>query len=149
MNGFERLQTMEKELKNPFVSQVVKYLLTRKDMESKYLDEQKTLNKMYEFIEQKALALCIDDKKKLENSNAEYSSVGLDDNQVHSWAIMYFSLPDKMLGLDRLKEKISKTLVRAVPNITKSKENKNVAKDEKEKQKETNKTIEKAQISLF
>lgn len=147
MKGFERLKVMEKEENNSFISEIVEYLLTRKDMEDKFLNEKKTLNKMNEFIQQKALSLCIDNKKKLGNSSIKYSSVGLNNNQVYLWAIMYFSLPDEMLELDKLKEKIEKTVVESVPNITKTKQNKNETNTEKSK--EIEKETVKEQISLF
>ncbi len=147
MEGFERLKVMEKEENNPFISEIVEYLLTRKDIEDKFLNEKKTLNKMNEYIEQKALALCINDKKTLGNSSTKYSSVGLNNNQVYSWAVMYFSLPDEMLGLDKLKEKIGKTVITSVPNITKTKQNKE--KIDIKKPKEVKKELVKEQISLF
>lgn len=147
MGGFERLKTMEKEENNSFISEIVEYLLTRKDMEDKFLNEKKTLNKMNEFIEQKALALCINNKKKLGNSSTKYSSVSLNNNQVYSWAVMYFALPDEMLGFDKLKEKIEQAVIRSVPNITKTKQNQD--KTDTKKSKEVKKELVKEQISLF
>lgn len=147
MNGFDRLKSMEKEQNNPFVSQIVEYLITRKDMEDKYLNEKKSLTEMNEFIEHKALSLCINNKKDLENSRVKYASVCLDDNQVRLWAIMYFSLPNEMLELNKLKEKNGQTFVTTVPNITKNKTSKDIVQNKK--QKETKKNLEKEQISLF
>lgn len=147
MNGFERLKLMEKEQNNPFVSQIVEYLITRKDMEDKYLNEKKNLTEMNEFIEQKALSLCINDKKDLENSRTQYASVCLDDKQVHLWAIMYFSLPNEILELNKLKEKNCQTFVTTVPNITKNKTNNDIVQNKK--QKEIKKNPDKEQLSLF
>lgn len=147
MTGFERLKVMEKEENNPLVTQIVEYLITRDDMQDKYLNEKKTLAGMAEFIEQKVLSLCINNKKKIPNSNTQYAFVGLNDKKVQLWAVMYFSMTDEQLGLNKLKEKISGKAITSITNITKNNESKNTTMQDKTK--ETKKDLYKAQISLF
>lgn len=147
MNGFDRLKSMEKEENNPFISAVVAYLMTREDMEDKYLNEKKTLSGMNEFIENKALELCINNKKKLGDSSTKYASVGLEDKRVYLWAVMYFLLPDEKLGMEKLKQSASKTVIGTVPNSIK-KENNTTTSKKIEAQKTKNELV-KEQISLF
>ena len=107
MNGFERLKEMEKNENNPFLSQLVDYLITRTDMECLYLNEEKNLKQMLEFIESKALALCVNNKKNLPNGSGKYSSIVLDNNRVFAWAILYFSLSNEQLGINKKIENIN------------------------------------------
>lgn len=146
MNGFDRLKAMEKEESDPFISSVVDYLMTRQDMEDKYLNEKKTLKGMNEFIQNKTLELCINNKKKLEDSSVEYAAVVLEDKRVYLLAVMYFLLPDEKLGINNLKTSITKTIVGTAPSITKE-ENKTIIKNKKIKA--TKNELEKEQISLF
>ena len=46
MNGFERLQEQVKDQEDMALKQTVEYLLSREDMEQKYLKEEKTLEGM-------------------------------------------------------------------------------------------------------
>lgn len=139
MNGFERIKTMEKEINNPFLSQIVEFLLTRQDLEQSYLKEEKNLNKMLDFIEYKALSMCENDKKNLPNNRGKYASIVLDNNRVFTWAILYFTFSDEKLGMDKI------TNMKITSNITKSKTPvKAKVVESKSKKEEQNE-----QISLF
>ena len=94
MNGFERLKEQVKDQEDMALKQTVDYLLTREDMEQKYLQENKTLEKMCKFIREKGT-------KHLRNG-WNY----ITNEVVYAWAIMYFSLPDKLLGITETVKKV-------------------------------------------
>lgn len=131
MNGFEKLRTQIKDEKDIATKEVVKYLETRKELEEDYLNKEKTITQMREFIREKA------DKFK-ENGWAYIT-----DPVVLSWAVMYFSLPNEFL---KIKYK----------QITSKKENKNTSNSDKNNvislekvKKEIEKKKKVEQISLF
>ena len=76
MNGFDRLRNQVKDQEDMALKETVDYLLTRKDMEQKYLNEEKTLEEMAKFIRNEV---------------------------VFAWAIMYFSLPNSFLKINTNK----------------------------------------------
>lgn len=130
MTGFERLKEQMEGQEDVALNQTVDYLLTRKDMETSYLKEEKTIKGMCDFIKGKG--------RKHLNNGWTY----VPDNVVYAWAIMYFSLPNSFLKITENKE-IKKT----------KKENKvanknNIVSLEEAKQKiENKKEIE--QMSFF
>ena len=130
MTGFERLKEQMEGQEDVALNQTVDYLLTRKDMETAYLKEEKTIKGMCDFIKGKG--------RKHLNNGWTY----VPDNVVYAWAIMYFSLPNSFLKITENKE-IKKT----------KKENKvanknNIVSLEEAKQKiENKKEIE--QMSFF
>jgi len=54
MNSLERIETLAKEIKDKPLLKIVKCLLSRTDMNEKYLNEEKTLKQMIEFIKSEA-----------------------------------------------------------------------------------------------
>lgn len=50
MTGFERLKEQVKDQEDKALLQTVDYLLSREDMENKYLNEEKTIEEMCSFI---------------------------------------------------------------------------------------------------
>lgn len=140
MDGFERIKLMEKEINNPFLTKIVKYLLTRNDMEKMFLNEEKTLNEMLEYIEYKAFKLCENDKKSLSNGKGKYSCLAIDDNSVYTWAILYFTFTNEKLGIKEIKkQQIISNITAHTSNLKKCNPNTNISKND----------VKKEQLSLF
>lgn len=92
MNGIERLQETVKGQEDAALRQTVDYLISRKDMEQRYLNEEKNLKGMVDFIREKS-------KKHLKNGWTYITN-----EVVFAWAIMYFSLPNELLKIKENKE---------------------------------------------
>ena len=132
MTGFERLKEQVKDQEDKALVQTVEYLLTREDIEEDYLKEEKTLEGMAKFIKDKA--------RKYMKNGWNY----ITNEAVYAWAVMYFSLPNSFLKIEKKDTNNSKTKTSSKKEISKN----NVVSLEKarenlEKKKET------AQISLF
>ena len=123
MNGFEKLKEQMEGQKDNALQEVVNYLLTRKDMENRYLNEEKSIEGMCDFIKEKG------------RKNAKNGWNFVSNEIVYAWAIMYYSLPNSLLQI-----KTQKTNEDKENNKNKSKNN--VVSIEKAK--ETRK-----QLSLF
>ncbi len=104
MEGIERIKVLASEIKDKPLLKIIEYLLTRTDMNDKYLNEEKTLKQMVEFIKNNA-------KKHAQNGIAM-----IEDETVYSWAIHYFDETNKDLELsnenkqDIVKEEIKKPI---------------------------------------
>lgn len=134
MNGFERLKEQVKDQKDKALLQTVNYLLSREDMEQKYLNEEKNVEEMAKFIHDKGM-------KYMENG-WNY----ITNEVVYSWAIMYFSLPNTFLKI----EKKDTTKNNSTVKISSKKENtKNNVVSLEDAKKNMEKKKETAQISLF
>lgn len=92
--GLERIKKLSAEVKDKAVLKIINYLLSRKDMNEKYLNEEKTLTQMIEFIKDKA-------KEKATNGVAM-----IEDDEVYSWAIHYFDESNKDLKISKIKEDV-------------------------------------------
>lgn len=66
MTGTERLLEMVEDQEDMALKQTVDYLISRKDMEARYLNQEKNLNEMCDFIRSKANSHA---KKRLELHN--------------------------------------------------------------------------------
>ena len=132
MNGFERLKEQVKDQEDMALKQTIDYLITREDMEQKYLQENKTLEGMCKFIREKGM-------KHIRNG-WNY----ITNEVVYAWAVMYFSLPDKFLGIN---ETVKKSETKKSTENKESSKN-NVVSMEKAK-KELEKKKEVTQLSLF
>lgn len=121
MEGIERIRILASEIKDEALLKIVNYLMSRKDMNEKYLNEEKTLKQMVSFIKEKA-------KKQSKDGMAM-----IEDEVVYSWAIHYFDEANENLKL-------------AVTTIKESKDNsiKNTEKKFKNK-----KYVAEGQLSLF
>ena len=124
MNGIERIKVLASEVKDEAVLEIVKYLISRTDMNDKYLNEEKSLKQMIDFILKEA-------KKKSENNMAM-----IKDDVVFGWAIHYWDEDNKDLDLS------------SNDNV------KNIEKKEKVVQEKTNKVVKKdwtpeGQLTLF
>lgn len=121
MEGIERIRILASEIKDEALLKIVNYLMSRKDMNEKYLNEEKTLKQMVSFIKEKA-------KKQSKDGMAM-----IEDEVVYSWAIHYFDETNENLKL-------------AVTTIKESEDNsiKNTEKKFKNK-----KYVAEGQLSLF
>ncbi len=116
MNGFDRLQEQVRKSDEKALVQVVDYLLTRDDMQDKYLKEEKTVTGMRDFIGSK---------------NNEHKKNGwnfVPNEVVYSWAVMYYSLPNKFLGIDKPTNTKKKTTTTKNNIIPLTKENEKIQK---------------------
>jgi hypothetical protein len=130
MSGFERLEKAVEGQKDVALRQTVDYLLSRKDMEQKYLNEEKTLGEMVDFIHNKA-------KKHLKNGWTYITN-----EVVFAWAIMYFALPNELLKIDR-----NKSVQNQIKTSQENKNNNVISIEKGKKIVEKKKKIE--QLSLF
>lgn len=134
MTGFERLKEQVKDQEDKALLQTVDYLLSREDMEQKYLNPEKTIEEMAKFIKDKA--------RKYMRNGWNY----ITNEVVYAWAIMYFSLPNSFLKIEKKDADKSKNKTKTSSKKASSKNNVvslEKAKENMEKKKET------AQISLF
>ena len=131
MNGFERLKEQVKDQEDESLQKVVNFLLTRTDKEQCYMQDNKTLDKMCDFIGEKA--------KKHKHNKLNW----IDDNIVFSWAVLYFALPDELLGIKNKKSN-KKTTNNNEDNKTQTPNNVVSMEEAKKKMKEKSK-----QLSLF
>lgn len=134
MTGFERLKEQVKDQEDKALVQTVDYLLSREDMEQKYLNEEKTLEEMCSFIKNKA--------HKYMKSGWNY----ITDEVVYAWAIMYFSLPNSFLKIEKNENK--KEVSKANLSSTEESSRNNIVSLEEAK-KNIEKKKEVAQLSLF
>ena len=92
--GLERIKKLSAKVKDKAVLKIINYLLSRKDMNEKYLNEEKTLTQMIEFIKSKA-------KEKATNGVAM-----IEDDEVYSWAIHYFDESNKDLKISKTESDV-------------------------------------------
>lgn len=92
MDGIERIKTLASEIKDKPLLKIIDYLLSRKDMSEKYLNETKNLKTMIEFIKGEA-------KKQAINNVAM-----IEDDEVYSWAIHYWDEPNEKLNIKNVEK---------------------------------------------
>ena len=131
MNGFDKLREQIEGKKNSALVATVDYLLTRNDMENKYLNEEKSIEEMEDFIKANA------EKTKENNWNFVTNEV------VFAWAVMYYSFPNSFLKIEKKKQKESKK----TENTKTTNKNNVIELNEAREKLEKKKEIE--QISIF
>ena len=129
MNGFDRLKEQVKGQEDSALNQVIEYLISRNDMEQKYLNEEKNVKEMCNFIKGKGKV------------HAKNGWNFITNEVVFAWAIMYWALPNSFLKINKPKETQNTT--------TKEKTTKNnvVSIEKAKKAIEEKKQIE--QLTLF
>ena len=127
MNGIERIKVLGKDIKEDALLEIINYLISREDMADKYLNEEKSLSGMIDFIRTKA-------KEKAINNMAEVK-----DEEVFGWAIHYFDESNADLGI---KQEENKTKVKEKKKV----ENNEIEKNNKPSKKEWK---PEGQLSLF
>lgn len=94
MEGIERIKALASEIKDPALLKIVEYLLSREDMNDKYLNETKSLKSMVDFIKGQA-------KKQAKNGMAM-----IEDEVVYGWAIHYWDENNKDLDIKEEPEEV-------------------------------------------
>lgn len=94
--GIERIKILASEIKDNPLLKIVEYLLTREDMNDKYLNEEKSLSEMVDFIRAEA-------KKEAKNGMA-----WIEDEVVYGWAVHYFDESNESLKLDKKETLVEK-----------------------------------------
>jgi hypothetical protein len=115
MEGIERIKKLSQEQKDNNIKKVAEYLINREDMDEKYLNEEKNLIDMWQFIRDEA-------RKKAQNGCAV-----MEDEEVYGLAIHYFDETNETLGIKTSNKKDKKE------EATKQDENPKIV-DNKEKQ---------------
>ncbi len=92
MKGIERIKQFSKETKDQNIKKVAEYLINREDMNDKFLNEEKNLTDMWEFIRDKA-------REKAINGCAV-----LEDQDVYNLAVHYFDETNEALGIKTTKK---------------------------------------------
>lgn len=115
LDGIERIKILAKEVKDKSLLKIIDYLLTRNDMNDKYLNEEKSLSQMIQYIKAEA-------KKRAINGVAV-----IEDEEVYNLAIHYFDEANSNLKINNnvdLKEtKLSeKSVLKRNKEINKKKQ---------------------------
>ena len=101
VDGIERIKVLAAEITDKPLLKIIEYLLTRSDMNEKYLSEEKSLSQMVQFIKAEA-------KKQAINGVAM-----IEDEEVFGWAIHYF---------DEINENLKLLVTTIKPDYKKSQE---------------------------
>ena len=101
MEGLERIKVLASEITDDALLEIINYLLKREDMNEKYLNEEKSLKQMVEFIRENA-------RKKAKDGMAM-----IKDEVVFGWAIHYFDESNEDLGLVKSPVKSGKSPVKS------------------------------------
>lgn len=115
MTGVERLKSMIEEgpLKKPLFK-IYMYLKNRTDMDEKYLNPEKSMTQMYEYIKEQV-------RKQAVNGVAM-----IEDAVVYGLAIHYFDESNEDLGLNKKVVEIKKTEpIKEIPKVEEPKEDDN------------------------
>ena len=129
MEGLNRIRVLAAEITNKPLLKVIDYLLTREDMNEKYLNEEKTLKGMVDYIKYEARKL------------AKNGVAMVEDSTVYNWAIRYFDESNEDLKISTVPIKEEKVEV-------KKESTKEVVKIQKKKIK-NKEWIPEGQLSLF
>jgi hypothetical protein len=87
MKGIERLRELIRGQQDKPLNKVVDYLCTREDMDEKYINPEKDLKGMINFIRGEA------------RKQAKDGMAMIDDEEVYGWAIHYFDETNEKLGI--------------------------------------------------
>ena len=98
MKGRERIKILSSDIKDEQLKSIIDYLLSRTDMNDKYLNEEKSLSQMIKFIMREA-------NEKLKKVSISGGSVAYaTDEMVFGWAIHYWDESNSNLNLVNKKE---------------------------------------------
>lgn len=98
MDGIERIKILASEIIDEDLKKITDYLITRTDMNEKYLNEEKSIKQMVTFIN--------DTAKKQLSKKKQSGFVGqfINDETVFGWAIHYWDESNKSLGIKSEEE---------------------------------------------
>lgn len=119
MEGIMRIKQMAEGQKDYVLLEIVKYLISRTDMNEKYSNEEKTLKGMAEYIQGEIIKdFC--KKMKTDNpqkfaQNIKYGeksinclAVGMSEKRTFELAIQYFDKSNKELGIHKKEKEVIK-----------------------------------------
>lgn len=92
MKGIERIKELSSEIIDKPLLKIIEYLITRDDMDEKYLNEDKNLSQMIEFIKSSA------------QKDAKNGIAMIEDEVVYGWAIHYWDESNENLKLEKTKD---------------------------------------------
>lgn len=92
MDGLNRIRILASEVKHKPVLKIVEYLLSREDMNDKYLNEEKSLKQMLSFIKAEA------------HKHQEDGCAILEDEEVYGIAIHYWDETNENLKIDKVEK---------------------------------------------
>ena len=136
MLGIERIKILGSEVKDKALLKVIEYLVSREDMNEKYLNEEKSLKQMVEYIKSEA-------KKQAVNGMAM-----IEDEEVYEWAIHYFDETNEKLGLKVETKNIVKPLEKSIKEAEEM-EKGEVSKEEITLRVARDKNVPEGQLTLF
>lgn len=136
MLGIERIKILGSEVKDKALLKVIEYLVSREDMNEKYLNEEKSLKQMVEYIKSEA-------KKQAVNGMAI-----IEDEEVYGWAIHYFDETNEKLGLKVETKNIVKPLEKSIKEAEEM-EKGEVSKEEITLRVARDKNVPEGQLTLF
>ena len=136
MLGIERIKILGSEVKDKALLKVIEYLVSREDMNEKYLNEEKSLKQMVEYIKSEA-------KKQAVNGMAM-----IEDEEVYGWAIHYFDETNEKLGLKVETKNIVKPLEKNIKEAEEM-EKGEVSKEEITLRVARDKNVPEGQLTLF
>lgn len=132
MEGIKRLEILSKDIKDRSLLKVIEYLMSRIDMNEKYLNEEKSLSQMVNFIKAQV--------KKEAGNEVNSGMVMIEDDIVYGWAIHYWDESNKDLDIDKAIDEIPK-VIKPIKIET--------PKKEKIKKDSNKQYVSEGQISLF
>ncbi len=96
MEGIKRLSEMIKGQKDKYLIKIISYLMLQEEMDKAYLNEEKNLKGMTEYI------------RKLAKKEAINGVAIIEDETVYQWAKDYFNKSNKELGIENKSPKTTK-----------------------------------------
>lgn len=91
MDGIKRIEKMAEGQKDKSLIKIVSYLISQTDMDQKFLNEEKDLKEMAEYI------------KGLARKKAVHGVAMIEDEIVYGWAKEYFMKSNKELGIKKYR----------------------------------------------
>lgn len=93
MNGIKRLEEMLNGQKDKYLIKIVNYLMLQTEMDEAFLNKEKNLKEMSQYIKDNAMKEAIGGVAVIE------------DNEVYQWAKDYFNKSNKELGIKKINKK--------------------------------------------
>lgn len=121
MNGIERIKVLASEIIDEDLKKITDYLITREDIDEKYLNEEKSIKQMVTFINDTAKAELSKKQKK------GFVGQFISDETVFGWAIHYWDESNESLKLENAKneKEIEKESIKQAKKSTKKKQETN------------------------
>ena len=124
MDGIERIKVLSSEIRDEALLKIVEYLISRNDMNEKYLNEEKNLSQMVEYI-------------KTEAQKHAHDGMAIILNEVvFGWAIHYWDESNAKLKLSTEKEENKEDIEEQITSV-------------KQEPKKVKEWVAEGQLSLF